>query len=104
MLAFLLTLPGCNVTKNFGPNEYLLIKNKIQEARYNIPVGNLEDYIQQRPNTKMFGLFRSNIAFYNMGSRGEDTKFKKWIRGLLIAISRLIHTSAEKEKRLILII
>ncbi len=93
VLAFLLTLPGCNVTKNFEPNEYLLIKNKIKETRYNIPVGNLEDYIQQRPNTKMFGLFRSNIAFYNMGSRGEDTKFKKWIRTKVGAAPVILDTS-----------
>ncbi len=80
ILVFLLPLTGCNVTKNFETNEFLLVKNKVQVVKYKVPADNLADYIQQKPNTKLFGIFRANIAFFNMGSQGEDTRFKKWIR------------------------
>ncbi|MCX6305887.1 MAG: BamA/TamA family outer membrane protein [Bacteroidetes bacterium] len=79
-ISALLLLNGCSVTKNLNPGEHLLIKNKIKISDRKILPEELEPYIQQKPNTKLFGLFRSNIAIYNMGSKGKDTKFKKWLR------------------------
>ncbi|MCX6266355.1 MAG: BamA/TamA family outer membrane protein [Bacteroidetes bacterium] len=76
----LLILTGCNVTKNLESNEHLLIENKIKVSDRKILIEELEPYLQQHPNTKLFGLFRSNIAFYNIGSKGKETKFKKWLR------------------------
>jgi len=71
---------GCNVTKPLEPKEYLVIKNKIQISDHHILADDLEPYIQQHPNKKLFGLFRSNIALYNIGNKGKDSKFKKWLR------------------------
>lgn len=73
-------MAGCNVTKPLGPKEYLVIRNKIDVSDHQISSEELEPYIQQHPNSKLFGLFRSNIAFYNMGNKGKETKFKKWLR------------------------
>lgn len=75
-----LIFSGCNVTKNLGPSEHLLIKNKIKISDRKILIEELEPYIQQKPNKKLFGLFRTNIALYNIGSKGKETKFKKWLR------------------------
>ena len=77
---FLILMFGCNVTKNFESKEYLLIKNKIQISDRSIPAEDIEPYIQQQPNKKSLGLFRTNIAIYNMGSKGNDSKFKTWLR------------------------
>ncbi len=76
----LLLLSGCHVTKNLESNESLLIKNKIRISNHKILTEELEPYLQQKPNVKLFGLFRPNIAFYYMGSKGKETKFKKWLR------------------------
>jgi len=73
-------MSGCKVTKNLGPKEYLLIKNKIQISDRHIPPEDLDPYLQQQPNKKLFGLFRTNIAIYNMGNSGKETKFKKWLK------------------------
>jgi len=76
----LLALGGCSVTKKFPPGQYLLIKNKIKCSEKKISTEELEPYIQQKPNTKLFGMFRTNIALYNMGAKGKDSKFRKWLR------------------------
>ncbi|MEI7725871.1 MAG: BamA/TamA family outer membrane protein [Bacteroidota bacterium] len=84
---------GCKVTKNLDASEHLLIKNKIRISDRNILAEELEPYIQQKPNTKLFGLFRTNIAFYNMGSKGKETKFKKWLRTKVGSEPVLLDTS-----------
>ncbi|MCX6278980.1 MAG: outer membrane protein assembly factor, partial [Bacteroidetes bacterium] len=71
---------SCSVTKNFESTEYLLIKNRIVISDHHILAEELEPYIQQQPNNKFMGLFRSNIALYNLGSKGENTKFKNWLK------------------------
>ena len=82
LLLFLaiLIFAGCNVTRNLSPNEHLLIKNKFRISSNKVSKDELSGYLQQEPNSKLFGLFRANIAFYNAGSKGKDTKFKKWMR------------------------
>jgi hypothetical protein len=80
LLLTLLLLGACNVTKNFQKHEYLLVKNKFTVDNKKISTDDLEGYMQQIPNDKLFGMFRTNIALYNMGSKGKDSKFKKWLR------------------------
>jgi outer membrane protein assembly factor BamA len=80
LLSLLFIAAACNVTKNLPPHEYLLIKNKFKINTPKVSEDELSGYIQQTPNKKLFGLFRANIACYNMGSKGKDTKFKKWLR------------------------
>jgi outer membrane protein assembly factor BamA len=88
----LLILPGCNVTKNLESGEYLLIHNKIKISDRKILAEELEPYLQQKPNKK-FGFFRTNIAIYNMGNKGKDTKFKKWLRTKVGSEPVLLDTS-----------
>lgn len=73
-------LAGCNVTKNFSEKEFLLLKNKIKPDTKKISKEELAGYYQQEPNKKLLGLFHANIAFYNWGASGKDSKFKKWLR------------------------
>jgi len=73
-------LTSCNVTRNFRANEYLLVKNKFRISSSKISQEDLSGYLQQKPNSKLFGVFHANIAFYNWGKKGEDSKFKKWLR------------------------
>ncbi|MCK9219079.1 MAG: BamA/TamA family outer membrane protein [Bacteroidales bacterium] len=92
-LLFLFIFSGCSVTKNLASKEYLLIKNKIIVIDHKVPIEDLEPYLQQHPNKKLFGLFRTNIAFYNMGSQGKETKFKKWIRTSIGTAPVILDTS-----------
>ncbi len=80
ILLIFLGLAGCNSTKTLTPKEYLLVENRIKVSAKGITPDDLTPYLQQLPNTKLFGLFHANIAFYNWGSSGKDSKFKKWLR------------------------
>ncbi|MFH1161053.1 MAG: BamA/TamA family outer membrane protein [bacterium] len=84
---------ACNVTREFSGNQYLLIKNKIEINSKKISKEDLAGYLQQTPNTKFLGLFRPNIALYNMGSKGKDTKFNKWLRTKIGTAPVILDTS-----------
>ncbi|MEI7492065.1 MAG: BamA/TamA family outer membrane protein [Bacteroidota bacterium] len=86
-------LTACNVTKNLGPKEYLLIQNKFKINTMKVSADDLSGYLQQQPNKKLFGLFRTNIALYNWGCKGKDSKFKKWLRNTAGAAPVLLDTS-----------
>ncbi|MEI6899449.1 MAG: BamA/TamA family outer membrane protein, partial [Bacteroidota bacterium] len=58
----------------------MLIKNKIRISSPKVSSDELTGYLQQTPNSKLFGIFRSNIALYNWGCKGKETKFKKWLK------------------------
>jgi outer membrane protein assembly factor BamA len=89
----LLLLGSCNVTKPLTDNEKLLVNNKFRISTKQISQDDLSGYLQQVPNSKLFGMFRANIAFYNMGNKGKETKFKKWLRTKLGAPPVLLDTS-----------
>ena len=80
LIIAMIFLNACNVTKPLPEKDYLLIKNKFRISNRKISSDELSGYIQQTPNSKLFGLFRTNIALYNLGNKGKNTKFKKWLR------------------------
>ncbi len=92
-LCLLALLAGCSVTRNLETNQSLLIKNSVKANDRRIVTEELVPYIQQKPNSKLFGLFRTNIMLYNWGSKGKDTKFKKWLRTKMGSEPVLLDTS-----------
>lgn len=93
LLSFLLlAMAACKVTKNLGPNEQLLIKNRFHINTSKVSADDLSGYLQQQPNKKLFGLFRANIAFYYLGSKGKETKFKKWLKNTVGAAPVILDT------------
>ncbi|MFH1319434.1 MAG: BamA/TamA family outer membrane protein [Bacteroidota bacterium] len=79
LLIVILSAMACNPTKRLADNEYLLIKNiikketpkgiKFSRADYKIEKEKLANCIKQKPNRKIFGIFRINLAVYNFTNR-----------------------------------
>ncbi|MDP4282754.1 MAG: hypothetical protein Q8867_11520, partial [Bacteroidota bacterium] len=92
-ILLLISITGCNVTRNLPANEYLLTANKIHISDPNISSDDLSGYLQQTPNSKLFSIFRPNIAFYNLGSKGKGNHFKKWLRTRLGSAPVLMDTT-----------
>jgi len=80
LIGIFLLLGACNVTKNIPEGDYLLVKNKIKINARKVSSDDLSGYLQQTPNSRFLWIFRPGIALYNWGSKGKETKFKKWLR------------------------
>ncbi|MFH1298004.1 MAG: BamA/TamA family outer membrane protein [Bacteroidota bacterium] len=93
LLGAFLFLGACNVTKNLSEGEYLLVKNKIEIDTKKVSTDDLSGYYQQTPNSKFLGIFRPGISIYHMGSKGKDTKFKKWLRNKIGSAPVILDTS-----------
>lgn len=74
-------IQGCNVTRNIPENSHLLNKNiiKTDQTRFR---ENLNGIIKQKPNRRILGIFRFHLGVYNLGSRGNETGFKRWLKNI----------------------
>jgi hypothetical protein len=66
---------SCSVTKFVPENDFLLNKVRIKSDNAEFNAIELQPYIRQRPNYKMFGLNRTQLQIYSLS--GKDTS--KWI-------------------------
>ena len=79
LLATTLLVGSCNVTRNIPEGDFLLDKNIIKTDRPEYKE-NISSIIKQKPNKKILGIFRFHLGVYNLGSKGKETKFKKWLK------------------------
>ncbi|MCD4772017.1 MAG: BamA/TamA family outer membrane protein [Bacteroidales bacterium] len=63
-------------------NRTILNKNSIEIKNSNIKFekDKIWSLIQQKPNKNFFGIIPFKIWVYNIGSKGKETKFKKWLK------------------------
>lgn len=80
----------CNPVSKLGKNQYLLVKNTViiekpKQVKTSIDrvkdnyeaMSDLDEYIQQKPNTKMIGLFKFHLAAYNFATRDKKLSKRK---------------------------
>ena len=70
---------GCSSTKYVPDGEYLLNKVTLEYSDSSSIVPSLKKQIRQRPNTKVLGLFKVQLAFYNISGR-KDNRVNNWFR------------------------
>ena len=78
IIMFLLT--SCSTTKHVPDGEYLLNKAKIEVKDNKTVNNNLSQYLRQRPNFKVFGLFRIYLGIYNLSGKDTSKKINKRLR------------------------
>ena len=74
-----LFLNACSPVKHLGPDAYLLNKNIVQSDRKELNE-RVKSILKQKPNRKIFGLFRFHLGVYTLANRGRQSKFKKWVK------------------------
>jgi len=72
-------LSGCSGIRNIPEGKYLLDKNIIKTNRSELRE-NINAVIKQKPNRKIFGVFRFHLGVYNLANRGKSTKIKEWFK------------------------
>lgn len=63
-----LFLFSCSPTRRLTDDQYLLVKNRVVE-KTRLPKSQQDDiasYVQQKPNRKLFGVFRTYLQIYNI--------------------------------------
>ncbi len=75
MLIVICSMISCSSTKFVPDGEYLLNKVRIKADTSEFKSFDLQQYVRQRPNYKMFALFKTQLYIYNLS--GKDSS--KWI-------------------------
>jgi outer membrane translocation and assembly module TamA len=73
----LLLYPSCRPAKTLVEGEYLLNKVFIHNQIKDIDEEELSPYLKQKPNTRMLGLARNRLYFYNIAYGIKRPKIKK---------------------------
>ncbi len=76
---------ACNPTKKIPENQYLLNKNRVKincdkKLKKLINTEELNYYIKQKPNKKIFGLFRFHLGLYNLANESKDKGINGWLK------------------------
>lgn len=70
---------SCSTTKFVPDGKYLLTDVKIETDNKNVNTSQMEQYINQKANTKLFSLFAVPLGTYNLSGRDST----KWINRIL---------------------
>lgn len=71
---------ACNNAKQLPKDQYLLKKNEVETNNPDITSTEVNSFIKQKPNKKIFGTLRFHLWIYTLGSKIEkDNKLKEWL-------------------------
>ena len=76
-----LFLFSCNPTKYVPEGDTLLEENSIRINTEGVKVADLEPYIKQKPNKRIFGT-RFHLGLYNISNLEKEKGFNKWLRDI----------------------
>ncbi len=72
---------SCRSTRRLKEGEFLLVKNTVINKNAKIDNGELSSYIKQKPNRKIFGVWRFHLMLHNWGSgKNDSSKFNRWLQ------------------------
>jgi hypothetical protein len=77
----LLLVSSCNPTKYVPEGQTLLDKNHISVGKDGIKKGDLQPYIRQKPNKKIFGS-RFHLGLYNLSNIEKERWPHSWLRNI----------------------
>lgn len=73
-------LYGCNSTK-FVPNGKFLLNNvRVKSTSRDISTSEAKNYVHQFPNSTTLGLFKMQLAIYNLAGKDTTKKINHWLK------------------------
>ena len=72
---------SCSPTKYVSEDETLLEKNRFKISNRGIKSSQIEPYVRQKPNKRIFGA-RYHLGLYNMSNIDKENAFNKWLRAI----------------------
>ena len=83
LLLILVFIFSCKPTKNVPEQRFLLKRVKIECDNKNIDLEELENYIKQKPNTRILNLIRFHLLIYNLSNSGKERKWKNKLKNVV---------------------
>ncbi|MBT3209011.1 MAG: BamA/TamA family outer membrane protein [Bacteroidetes bacterium] len=74
---------SCKPTKHVPQHKFLLKNVKIECDNKDIDINELENYIKQKPNTRILNMFRFHLFIYNLSNSGKDRKWKNKFKNVI---------------------
>lgn len=92
----MMLLASCSATKYVPEGSYLLDGISVESDNKDINTSDLSLYLRQSPNSKLFGLFHTQLYIYNLS--GRDTT--KWVNRMFrrIGDEPVIYSEEEDER------
>lgn len=92
----MMLLASCSATKYVPEGSYLLDGISVESDNKDINTNDLSLYLRQSPNSKLFGLFHTQLYIYNLS--GRDTT--KWVNRMFrrIGDEPVIYSEEEDER------
>ena len=80
-LAACLLVAACSSTRHVGEGQYLLDRVSIDTSEGSgISSADLTGYLRQTPNHKALGLWKLQLATYNLSGRDSSKWYNRWVR------------------------
>ena len=83
---FISGIIGCSPARHMQEGEYLIRRNNINiisNEGYSIDKKTFENYISQKPNTRILGIFPFHLSMYNTLNRGKERKWKNKLMNVI---------------------
>lgn len=80
LIATILLLASCSVTKYVPEDQTLLNKIHITSEIPDITPSYLNSYVKQKPNNYLLGIWRMQLGLYNMSGEDETKWYNRWLR------------------------
>ncbi len=78
-----LLFSACNPTRQLPENQYLLSRNSIEVEDTEVSRNELKNFIRQKTNRKILGVYRFHLNVYQLADRGKETGFKNWMKNTI---------------------
>jgi len=80
LLLAILLLAACNSTKYVPQDKQLLDRNYIKIDNKSIVKKDIESLQRQKPNKRIFGIFRFHLGLYNLSKPNSEGAISNWLR------------------------
>lgn len=74
---------SCKSTKYIPKDKYLLNKTKIITDNKTLKVDDINNYISQKPNSKVLGIYKFNLHNYNLLHTDKDKKWRNKLEDII---------------------
>jgi outer membrane protein assembly factor BamA len=74
ILLFLLVLQACSPTRHLRDDQYLLRRNVVLNNNTHVSNSEMMNFVRQKPNRKILGIFRFHLQTYNLVNVSKEEK------------------------------